>query len=73
MDNLVNKSLLYAEDDPITKQLYEAFFNQFFGTVYGAENGKQALELYHSKKPDVVILDINMPYLNGLELCKKIQ
>ncbi len=37
-----------------------------------ASNGIEALELIQLKKPDIVLLDLNMPKMNGLELCKKL-
>lgn len=37
-------------------------------TIYTAQNGAQALSLIHKKKPDVVVTDIRMPGMNGLEL-----
>ncbi len=38
-----------------------------------AENGKRAMELINTKKPDLVILDIRMPEMNGIEVLKKIR
>jgi len=38
--------------------------------VYLAEDGREALDLYHEKKPDVLLLDISMPFINGLDVAK---
>jgi len=73
MQILKNLTLLYAEDETITQALYVRYFKDYFKTVLTAENGQQALDLYNSEKPDVVILDINMPILSGLEVSKRIR
>ena len=70
---LKQKTVLYAEDDMVTRLLYEEYFKLYFKHVYLAENGQQAIELYQEKKPDVVFLDINMPIKSGLEVCQYIR
>jgi two-component system chemotaxis response regulator CheY len=37
-----------------------------------AENGREAVQLYHQLKPDIVLLDITMPVMNGLEALRRI-
>ena len=49
------------------------FFNFFFSTIYEASNGKEALEMYYDKKPDIIITDIRMPKMNGLIFAKEIR
>ncbi len=73
MKNLQEMTLLYAEDELITQAIYKQHFSSYFKTIYTAENGQQAFALYRKNKPDVVILDINMPLMDGLQVCKKIR
>ena len=69
-ENLKNFTLLYAEDDKaIQKEMLE-YFSSYFKEVFTANDGKEALEIYKQNKPDVMILDIYMPHLSGLELAK---
>ena len=68
-----NKSLLYAEDEKIAQTLYAGYFEQYFNTVYIADDGQQALEIYKEKQPDIIVLDIEMPILSGLAVCKAIR
>ncbi len=68
-----NMKLLYAEDDVVTQAFYEDYFKKYFNTVYIAGNGRQALQLYNECKPDIIVLDINMPFLSGLDVCKTIR
>ncbi|MCT7555160.1 response regulator transcription factor [Aliarcobacter butzleri] len=72
-DNLKSFTLLYAEDDKaIQKEMLE-YFASYFKEVFIANDGKEALELYKKYKPDVLILDIYMPHLTGLELAKTLR
>ncbi|WP_373004431.1 response regulator transcription factor [Sulfurimonas sp.] len=66
-------SILYAEDDERIREKYAKFLRLYFKDVYEATNGQEALELYEENKPDVIILDINMPVVNGLEVAKIIR
>ncbi len=66
-------TLLYAEDDRETLENYTYFLKPYFQTVYTASNGKEALKLYYDKQPDILLLDISMPLLNGLDLAKIIR
>ena len=72
--NLLNQMiLLYAEDEVDIQKHYSNYFKHYFKFVHTAVNGKEALAKYREIEPDVVILDINMPYLSGLEVAKKIR
>ncbi|MCU7837091.1 MAG: response regulator transcription factor [gamma proteobacterium symbiont of Taylorina sp.] len=73
MISLKHITLLYAEDELETLQQYKKYFSNYFKTVHTATDGIQTEALYHQFKPDVLILDINMPGLNGLELCRKVR
>ena len=68
-----NLTILYAEDEDQTRQNYTKFLSKYFKEVYTACNGKEALDIYLNNKPNVLLLDINMPYINGLELAKTIR
>ena len=65
--------ILIAEDE---KDLRQLLYDQLSGEGYmviEAENGKKALELYVSEKPDLAILDIMMPQMDGLSVLSKIR
>ena len=68
-----NLTVLIAEDESeLREQLVESL--EFFAdTVYEAEDGVQAWNLYKKYNPDIVMTDINMPKLSGLDLAKKIR
>ncbi len=66
-------TLLYAEDDPQSRKNYAFVLEEYFSEVYIAEDGREALDLYHEKKPDVLLLDISMPFIDGLEVAKAVR
>ncbi len=68
-----NLSLLYVEDEPYIRQNAVEFLSDQFLEIYEAGDGKEALALYHQKNPDIIITDIEMPKMNGLELCRAIR
>ncbi len=68
-----NLTLLYVEDDEITRQNAVEYLNTFYKEVLQARDGQEALEIYKEKKPDIIITDIEMPRLNGLEMAKQIR
>ena len=71
--NSTKYTLLYAEDDNIIRTGYMNFFRTIFKNVYEARDGQEAYNLYKQYKPDIILADINMPYLDGLELIERIR
>ena len=65
--------ILYAEDNEKIRESYALVLKRYFKEVIEACDGKEALELYRSHKPDIVLTDINMPELDGLELIRIIR
>ena len=65
--------LLLAEDEETLGALvYEYLSGQGFELIW-AKNGQEALELYLSQKPELLILDIMMPRMDGLEVARKVR
>lgn len=68
-----NISLLYVEDDKEVSSIMKEMLDRFFGTVFIANNGYEGLDLFTKNKPDLVISDIMMPKMDGIEMSKKIK
>lgn len=66
-------TLLYVEDDVQTQESMNAILTRIFGKVYLASNGEEGLMLFQQHSPDIVMTDIQMPKLNGLEMAKAIK
>jgi len=66
-------SVLYVEDEEEIRKNYLTFLKHYFFEVYEAADGEVAYKLYREKKPHIMIVDINIPKLNGIDLLKKIR
>ncbi|MEA3446320.1 MAG: PAS domain S-box protein [Bacteroidota bacterium] len=69
----LNISILYAEDDKLTQRLIATFLQKNFETVYVADDGEQGLELFKEHNPNLVITDISMPIMSGLDMIARIR
>ena len=66
--------VLIAEDDLLARQVIVAVIEQLGHQVVGtAPDGEKAVEMAKSLRPDVVLMDIEMPVLDGIEACRLIQ
>lgn len=66
-------SAMVVEDEAVANELLSSTFKNFFKDVTSAFNGKEALELFKEKKPDIVFVDIIMPEMDGIELARKLR
>jgi two-component system alkaline phosphatase synthesis response regulator PhoP len=67
------KKILIVEDDPgIQLSLKDEFESEGY-TVYQAEDGEKGLEMARKIAPDLIILDVMMPLLNGHDVCKRLR
>ena len=65
--------LLYIEDDKDIQSIYLDILQEYADKVYCANDGEEGYELYLSCRPNIILLDINMPKIDGLTLAKKIR
>jgi DNA-binding response OmpR family regulator len=73
LDDLKNYTILYAEDETGIQEEISEILELLFKEVYLASNGVEAQELYLNNKPDLIITDIKMPKLNGLDFIKELR
>ncbi|MBE0495003.1 MAG: response regulator [Campylobacterales bacterium] len=66
-------SVLYAEDDMQTQKAMKSILAAFFKHVYVANDGQEGAELFKNHHPDMVLSDITMPHVNGLEMVRVIR
>ena len=64
--------VLIAEDDPANYKLFEVMLKKHY-TLLHAWNGQEAVEIYRQHRPHLVLMDINMPVMNGYEATAEIR
>lgn len=72
-ETLKNLTILYVEDDDATRQNAVEYLRRLCLEVYEARDGKEALVLWRDNKPDVIIADVSMPRMNGLDMARYIR
>ena len=73
MSSTQQLSLLYVEDEAFIRENAVLFLEDVFETIYEADDAFTALEIYHDKKPDIIITDISMPKMSGLQMCERVR
>lgn len=73
IDSSSDIRVLYAEDDLEVQESVVKLLNIIFKVIHIANNGKEALEIFNNEKIDLVITDINMPKMNGIELIEEVK
>lgn len=66
-------SILLVDDDDKLIQLLAPYFKQEQFTVYTASNGKDALHILKQVQPDIMVLDLMMPVMDGFEVCREVR
>ena len=72
-NHLKNLTLLYVEDEPLIRQNAVEYLSRICDNVLEAKNGMEALEVYKKHEPHIIISDIKMPKMNGLEMAEEIR
>lgn len=73
MTDLKSLTILLAEDENDLRRETAAFLELYCGRVIQAQNGREALTLLDTERPDLVISDIRMPVMDGLELAASLK
>lgn len=67
------KKILIAEDNPVNRELLHELLEARGYEVEEAENGQEALQMIAQSRPDALLLDLNMPVLDGFSTVRKIR
>ena len=65
--------ILITEDDPLMSRMYQKIFTFEGYEVSIAKDGEEGLELAKKEKPTVILLDVMMPKMNGIEMLEKLK
>ena len=64
-DHLVRTKVLIVDDDRDSRAMYQAYLTQSGCEVRTASNGRRAIDKAHDYVPDVIVMDLAMPYFDG--------
>mgnify|MGYP000556528768 CR=1 FL=1 len=65
--------LLYVEDEDALREIMITYLSKFFTSIDSAKDGEEGLELYNKNQYDIIITDILMPNMNGIEMATAIK
>lgn len=68
MEDNSEYKILTIDDESYIRQSIRTFFEDYGFNVFEAENGKKGLEVFEQEKPDLVLLDLRMPEMDGLQV-----
>ncbi|MFX1605378.1 MAG: response regulator transcription factor [Promethearchaeota archaeon] len=71
--NSNNKKILVVDDEQTTTVLAKTFLEKHGFEVVIASDGEEALELAERQVPDLILLDVMLPTIDGFEVCKKLK
>jgi len=66
-------TILIVDDDKTTSSILNHMLTPYANVIVKASNGLEGCDLYKEYKPDIILSDINMPQMNGLEMIEKIR
>jgi len=66
------KTILVVEDDPDMSELICSVLSSAGYSIVSVDNGEKGLEKAHQIKPDLILLDIMLPCMDGIEVCRSI-
>ncbi|RXK12385.1 hypothetical protein CP985_14440 [Malaciobacter mytili LMG 24559] len=69
---LSNITVLYVEDETMIREEVSFFFKKYIKNFYCATNGLEGIKLFNEVNPDIIITDIQMPKMNGLDMIKEL-
>ena len=69
--NWENKQVLIVEDDQVNYQLLQLILKKTGIQIFHATTGSEAVQLFEDESPDIVLMDIQVPEINGIELTRR--
>ena len=70
---MILRIMLADDNEPVRRSLRNLLERAGFNAIIEAADGEQAISLAHQHRPDVILLDLSMPHLNGIEAARRIQ
>jgi DNA-binding response OmpR family regulator len=65
--------VLIVDDEPNIREVVGLYLRRDGHTIVSATDGEEALEVFHESEPDLVVLDLMLPKMSGLEVCRRMR
>jgi len=72
-EKIARKTVLVVDDEKFVRELIKIKLGRLGLTVIEAENGVEAVETARNRRPDLILMDLMMPKMNGFEACEKLK
>lgn len=72
-EHLQQTTILVVDDDPNILEGMKIMLESYVKELYAASNGEEGLKAYHQYHPDIIVTDIQMPHMNGIELARQVK
>ncbi|BCJ86894.1 response regulator [Effusibacillus dendaii] len=66
----MGKKILIVDDEPYNLKILNMFLSSLSFEIFEAVSGKEALRIVQSHTPDLILIDVMMPGISGIELCQ---
>lgn len=73
MDAVQESRILVVEDEPMVAEVVERYLRRDGHTIHVVYDGKSALDSFESFQPDLIVLDVMLPGIDGMEVCRRIR
>jgi putative two-component system response regulator len=73
IEEIMAGKILIVDDDPTNRELLQEFLIAEGLEIVTAPDGRSSLEQFARLRPDLVLVDVNMPFLNGFEVCRRLK
>ena len=73
MNKTERRKILVVDDEKVITDLAKTYLEQYGFDVVCAYDGEEALDLVTSEKPDLILLDVILPKIDGIEVCKRLK
>jgi len=70
---LIGRKVLVVDDNEMNRLVASVILENYSSEVIEAENGKQAVELTREMKPEIILMDVQMPIMNGFEATRELR
>jgi len=67
----LKRKILFIDDNPVDRTLISKLLAKYDFDVFLAEDGPRGLKMAQEERPDLILLDILLPHISGIELCKQ--